>query len=50
MARAKEANDRNTKMPRINKDAAQRFVRSGLWEPRDDTDSRDEEEKTWDCP
>ncbi|XP_076753125.1 nuclear nucleic acid-binding protein C1D [Xylocopa sonorina] len=32
MARAKQINDRNTLMPRINKNAAQRFVRSGLWE------------------
>ncbi|CAL7943632.1 unnamed protein product [Xylocopa violacea] len=32
MTRAKQINDRNTLMPRINKNAAQRFVRSGLWE------------------
>ncbi|XP_076167141.1 nuclear nucleic acid-binding protein C1D [Ptiloglossa arizonensis] len=32
MTRAKQIEDRNTLMPRINKDAAQRFVRNGLWE------------------
>lgn len=31
MSRAKQINDRNTLMPRVNKDAARRFVRSGLW-------------------
>lgn len=33
MARAKQIHDRNTIMPRLNKDAAQRFIRSGLWTP-----------------
>ncbi|KAF3430000.1 hypothetical protein E2986_08151 [Frieseomelitta varia] len=32
MARAKQINDKKTIMPHINKDAAQRFVRHGLWE------------------
>lgn len=32
MTRAKEINDKKTLMPHINKDAAQRFVRNGLWE------------------
>ncbi|XP_076625310.1 nuclear nucleic acid-binding protein C1D [Colletes latitarsis] len=32
MTRAKQIEERNTLMPRINKDAAQRFVRNGLWE------------------
>lgn len=32
MTRAKQINDKNTFMPRVNKDAAQRFVRNGLWE------------------
>lgn len=32
MTRAKQINDRKTLMPHINKDAAQRFVRNGLWE------------------
>lgn len=32
MLRAKQINDRKTLMPRINKGAAQRFVRNGLWE------------------
>ncbi|XP_063980443.1 nuclear nucleic acid-binding protein C1D-like [Diachasmimorpha longicaudata] len=34
MMRAQEIKDKKTKMPRINRDAAQRFVRSGLWEPK----------------
>ncbi|XP_014209908.1 nuclear nucleic acid-binding protein C1D [Copidosoma floridanum] len=33
MARAKQIHDRNTIMPRLNVDAAQRFIRSGLWTP-----------------
>ncbi|XP_043263897.1 nuclear nucleic acid-binding protein C1D-like isoform X1 [Colletes gigas] len=32
MTRAKQIEERITLMPRINKDAAQRFVRNGLWE------------------
>lgn len=32
LTRAKEVNDRKT-MPRINKNVAQRFVKSGLWDP-----------------
>ncbi|XP_076246831.1 nuclear nucleic acid-binding protein C1D isoform X2 [Calliopsis andreniformis] len=36
MLRAKQIEDRNTLMPRINKDAAKRFVRSGLWEMKKD--------------
>ncbi|XP_054014716.1 nuclear nucleic acid-binding protein C1D-like [Hylaeus anthracinus] len=34
MTRAKQIEDRNTLMPRINKDAAQKFVRNGLWDAR----------------
>lgn len=34
MMRAKQINDRNTLMPRINKDAAMRFVRNSLWESK----------------
>ncbi|XP_015119317.1 nuclear nucleic acid-binding protein C1D [Diachasma alloeum] len=34
MVRAQEIKDTKTKMPRLNRDAAQRFVRSGLWEPK----------------
>ncbi|EFN81162.1 nuclear nucleic acid-binding protein C1D [Harpegnathos saltator] len=34
MLRAKQIEDRNTLMPHINKEAAKRFVRSGLWEPK----------------
>ncbi|XP_033230121.1 nuclear nucleic acid-binding protein C1D [Belonocnema kinseyi] len=50
MGRAKEINDSNTKMPRLNKEVAKRFVRSGLWEPRENAESGEQEEKTWDCP
>ncbi|XP_024869650.1 nuclear nucleic acid-binding protein C1D-like [Temnothorax curvispinosus] len=32
MVRAKQISDKNTLMPRINKDAAKRFVRNSLWE------------------
>jgi len=32
MVRAKQINDKNTLMPRINKDAAERFMRNSLWE------------------
>jgi exosome complex protein LRP1 len=32
-ARAKQVQDRKTIMPRIDKAAAQRFIRSGLWQP-----------------
>lgn len=34
MGRAKQIHDRNTLMPRVNKDVAQRFIRSGLWDPK----------------
>lgn len=32
MMRAKQISDRNTLMPRVNKEVAQRFIRNGLWE------------------
>lgn len=32
MVRAKQINDKNTLMPRVNKDAAKRFIRNSLWE------------------
>lgn len=32
MARAKQINDRNTLMPRLNKNVAGRFIRNSLWE------------------
>lgn len=32
MVRAKQISDKNTLMPRINKDAAKRFMRNSLWE------------------
>ncbi|XP_015520921.1 nuclear nucleic acid-binding protein C1D [Neodiprion lecontei] len=38
MARAKQIKDRDTIMPRVNREVAQRFVRSGLWECRSDKD------------
>ncbi|XP_011504613.1 PREDICTED: nuclear nucleic acid-binding protein C1D-like [Ceratosolen solmsi marchali] len=34
MARAKQIHDRNTKMPRINKDVAKRFIKHELWDPK----------------
>ncbi|KAH0945358.1 hypothetical protein HN011_005389 [Eciton burchellii] len=34
MLQAKQIGERNSLMPRINKDAAKRFVRNGLWEPK----------------
>lgn len=34
MVRAKQINDRNTLMPRVNKNAAKRFVRNSLWQPK----------------
>ncbi|XP_012272449.1 nuclear nucleic acid-binding protein C1D [Orussus abietinus] len=40
MARAKQIHDRNTLMPRVNRDVAQRFVRSSLWESRDARENR----------
>ena len=52
MARAKQIHDRNTIMPRINRDAAQRFIRSGLWVPvqraDEETETRNETEESWD--
>ncbi|XP_048514176.1 nuclear nucleic acid-binding protein C1D isoform X2 [Athalia rosae] len=33
MVRAKQIKERDTIMPRVKRDVAQRFVRSGLWEP-----------------
>ncbi|XP_015605006.1 nuclear nucleic acid-binding protein C1D [Cephus cinctus] len=38
MARAKQINDKNTIMPRVNRDVAQRFIRSGLWDAKDKRD------------
>lgn len=32
MVRAKQIHDRNTLMPRINKDVANRLVKNSLWE------------------
>ncbi|KAF7387280.1 hypothetical protein HZH68_012957 [Vespula germanica] len=34
MERAKQINDKNTLMPRVDKNAAQRFIRNSLWEPK----------------
>lgn len=56
MVRSQEIKDRKTKMPRIDKDAAKRFVRNGLWAPKNNNDSQsadnvqDEEEENWDMP
>jgi len=33
-ARAQQVRDRKTIMPRINAAAAERFIRSGLWQPK----------------
>lgn len=41
MVRAKQINDRNTLMPRIDKNAAQRFVRHGLWQPKVNEENND---------
>ncbi|EZA52027.1 hypothetical protein DMN91_009667 [Ooceraea biroi] len=34
MIRAKQISDRITLMPRVDKNAAKRFVRNGLWDPK----------------
>ncbi|XP_011302487.1 nuclear nucleic acid-binding protein C1D [Fopius arisanus] len=54
MIRAQEIKDKKTKMPRLNRDAAQRFVRSGLWDPknrakrgREDEDQCQQELEEW---
>ncbi|XP_015431346.1 PREDICTED: nuclear nucleic acid-binding protein C1D-like [Dufourea novaeangliae] len=44
MTRAKQIEERNTLMPRVNKDAAQRFVRNGLWDVRNRKRKHDEVE------
>jgi exosome complex protein LRP1 len=52
MARAKQIHDRNTIMPRLNKDAAKRFIRSGLWvpisKPENSNASNEGTEENWD--
>ncbi|KAJ8668803.1 hypothetical protein QAD02_000062 [Eretmocerus hayati] len=42
MVRAKQIHDRNTRMPRLNRDAAQRFIRSSLWVPVDRAEDANE--------
>ncbi|CAK9823890.1 Nuclear nucleic acid-binding protein C1D [Anthophora retusa] len=37
MTRARQINDRNIPIRRVNKDAAQRFIRNGLWEMKNKT-------------
>ncbi|KOC63959.1 Nuclear nucleic acid-binding protein C1D [Habropoda laboriosa] len=37
MTHAKQINDRNLPIRRLNKDAAQRFIRNGLWEMKNKT-------------
>ncbi|XP_051173376.1 nuclear nucleic acid-binding protein C1D-like [Leptopilina boulardi] len=49
MFRAKEINNKKSKI-RLNKETAQRFIRSGLWQPRTANTFEETEEKTWDCP
>lgn len=46
MMRAKQIEDRNALMPHINKEAAKRFVRSGLWEPKQKRFKKDNEKQT----
>lgn len=49
MMRAKQINDRNTLMPRINKEAAKRFVKNSLWELKQKkVDAEKETEKSED--
>lgn len=50
MVQSKEINNRRSKPIHLNKDAAQRFIRSGLWKPRAAKTFEEEEENTWDCP
>ncbi|XP_029174865.1 nuclear nucleic acid-binding protein C1D-like [Nylanderia fulva] len=45
MMRAKQIHDRHTLMPRINKDAAKRFVKNSLWELKQKK-TEDAEKKT----
>lgn len=46
MLRAKQIEDKNTLMPHINKEAAKRFVRSSLWEPKQKRFKKDNEKQT----
>ncbi|XP_014484695.1 PREDICTED: nuclear nucleic acid-binding protein C1D-like [Dinoponera quadriceps] len=46
MIRAKQIEDRNTIMPHVDKEAAKRFVRSGLWEPKQKRLKRDNGKQT----
>ncbi|KAK0075777.1 hypothetical protein PV325_006395 [Microctonus aethiopoides] len=53
MARAQEIRDRNTIMPRVNKDAAKRFIRNSLWVPNNISEENNtevslEDEGNWD--
>ena len=53
MERAQQIKDRKTIMPRLNKNVAQRFIRSGLWTPNEANESssqNDEPEEDWDKP
>ncbi|KAF7997318.1 hypothetical protein HCN44_005595 [Aphidius gifuensis] len=46
IGRSQEIKDRKTKMPRIDQDVAKRFIRSGLWEPKNNHENVEEE--NWD--
>lgn len=53
MLRARQLHERNTIMPRIDKGAAARFIKHGLWTPvpqpeeaTDTSENWDEEERT----
>lgn len=46
MVRAKQIEDKNTLMPRINKDVVKRFMRNSLWElKRKEHDGKSTEKK-----
>lgn len=48
MVRAKQIEDKSTLMPRINKDAAKRFMRNSLWELKRKEDNGKSTEKKLD--
>lgn len=50
MVRAKEVTNKQNRKVHLNKETAQRFIRSGLWQPRTSNTFEEREEKTWDCP
>jgi len=48
MMRSQQIKDKKTIMPRINVNAAKRFIRNGLWTPNDG--QSEEPEEDWDKP